>query len=88
MAGFAGLEAVVYNGMLSLVGEPIFLGFLVLSLFGLWVMVASFRLDAKMLGIVPAIIMAAAFMPIFVLVLGGLALGGILYFGVMKFMRR
>ena len=88
MAGFSALEAVFYNGMLSLVGEPILIGFVVLALFAGWVMVAGFRLDAKLLGIVPAIILASVFMPAFALLLGGLALAGIVYYALMKFMRR
>jgi hypothetical protein len=87
MAGFSGLEAIFYNGALSLVGDPIFLGFIVLALLGGWVMVAGFRLDAKLLGIVPAIILAVAFIPILYL-LGGLAMALILYYALMKFMRR
>jgi len=88
MAGFSGLETIFYNGFLSLVGDQIFLGFIVLALIVGWVMVAGFRLDAKLLGIVPAIILASVFMPSFVLLLGGLAIAGILYYAFMKFMRR
>jgi len=88
MAGFAGLESIFYNGFLSLVGEPIFLGFIILALFLGWVMVAGFRLDAKLLGIVPALILAAAFMPAVMLLIGGLVIAGILYYALMKFMRR
>jgi hypothetical protein len=88
MAGFSGIEAIFYNGFLSLVGEPIFMGFVVLALIGGWVMVAGMRLDAKLLGVVPAIILAAAFMPALVLLIGGLAMAGILYYALMKFMRR
>jgi len=86
--GFESIEAVFYNGFVSLVGEPIFLGFIVLALFVGWVMVAGFRLDAKLLGIVPALILASVFMPSFVLLLDGLAVAGILYYALMKFMRR
>jgi hypothetical protein len=88
MAGFSALEAIIYNGALSLVGEPIFLGFMVLALLVGWVMVAGFRLDAKLLGIVPAIILAAVFMPAWVLLLGGLGMAAIFYYALMKFMRR
>ena len=88
MAGFGGLEGIFYNGAMSLVGDKIFLGFIVLALLVGWVMVAGFRLDAKLLGIVPALILAAVFMPAFVLLLGGLAIAGILYYALMKFMRR
>jgi hypothetical protein len=88
MAGFSSIEAIFYNGMLSLVGEPILMGFIVLALFVGWVMVAGFRLDAKLLGIVPAIILATVFMPPFALLLGGLALAGIAYYALMKITRR
>lgn len=88
MAGFGGLESIFYNGAMALVGDQIFLGFIVLALLVGWVMVAGFRLDAKLLGIVPALILASVFMPAFVLLLGGLAISGILYYAIMKFMRR
>lgn len=88
MAGLGGLETVMYNGMLSLVGEPIFIGFVILAVIAGWVMVAGFRLDAKLLGIVPAIILAAAFIPPFMLLLGGLGIAAVLYYALMKFMRR
>lgn len=86
--GFAGIESIFYNGFLSLVGEPIFMGMLVLALIGGWVMVAGMRLDAKLLGIVPAVILAAAFMPALLLLIGGLMMAGLLYFALMKILRR
>lgn len=90
MAGFQSIEAIFYNGMLSLVGEPILMGFIVLALIIGWVMVAGFRLDAKLLGIVPAIILASAIggVPGFFLLIGGLGMAGLLYYAFMKFMRK
>jgi hypothetical protein len=83
MAGFSTIENTVATGMLSLVGDPIFLGFFVAIFFAAFVMLQGLRLDGKLLGIGAGLILAAAFIPGFIIIIG-LGMAFILYKALMK----
>lgn len=84
---FQPLEEMIYNGFLNTVGNPLFLGLLVLGVFSAFVLMQNTRTDAKVVILVPAFILASAFIsPL--LVLGGLALSVLLYLSVTKMMSR
>ncbi len=87
MTGFYDLEAFIGNGMGQVVGDPIFLGLLVLGFLGGFVLLQNTRFDAKLLVIVPAMLLAMAFIPILPL-LFGLVCGFIGYLVVTKLENR
>jgi hypothetical protein len=84
MAGsFSVLEALIANGMLSLVGDPIFIGLLVAIFFTAFVIMQGLKIDGKLLGIGGGLILAAVFIPGFIIIIG-LAMAFILYKAIMK----
>jgi hypothetical protein len=82
------LEQAIYEGALTAVGDPIFLGFLVFGFFLGFVVLQGQNLTGKMVILVPAGILALAFMPNWVSILFGLVCGGILYLAINKFITR
>jgi len=90
MTGFSFLEQLIYQGFMTMVGDPLFLGFLVLGFFGTFVMLQGTRIDHKLAILVPAFILAMAVglsSPNFV-VLVILMLSGILAAAILKFTGR
>lgn len=83
MVGFAALEALVYNGSMQIFGDPIFAGLLTAIFFGGFVFVQGQKLDGKLLGIGAGLILASAFIPGFI-ILVGLGFAFVLYKGLMK----
>jgi hypothetical protein len=78
-----GLETMFSDGFTNTVGDPIFLGLILVGFLGAFVMLQGLRLDGKMLILVPALLLASAFIP-FLPVLLGLALGFVLWLAISK----
>jgi len=87
MAGNA-FEEMMYNGAVWTVGDPMFLGLLVFVFFAGFVMLQNIPTSAKVLVLAGASILALAFMPTWIIILVGLALAGLLYLGVMRWMNK
>lgn len=77
------IEGLMYNGMLEAVGDPIYIGLLVLAFFVGFVILQNTSLPLKLLISVGAVFLASAFIPFFGLLIGLIA-GVILYAGIMR----
>lgn len=64
MAGLETLEAQIGAGVVAIVGDPSFIGIIILGLFTGIVVVQNQRGDGKALGIMGAAILASHFMPV------------------------
>lgn len=81
----ATIDAVIYSGALSTVGDPTFLAVLVWAFFGIFVMLQNLPTSGKIAIMVPATLLAMGLMPTAVWwVLGGLAIAVIVYFGIRR----
>ena len=80
-------ETWVGDSMTSVVGDPLFTGLLILAFFGMISIVGQTRLDGKLAILLPACILAMAFIP-FLRVLFILFCSGILYLGISRFINR
>lgn len=85
---FTAIEEMVYNSWLTMAGDQSFIAFLIFGVFAAFVMLQNTRLDVKVLVLVPAFILASAFAPRLAIVIGGLVMGGILFFALMKLSRQ
>ncbi len=81
--GFQPLEEIFFNGMLSAVGNPMWLGFLVVGFFLGFVIFQGTRLDVKIFAMTAALILGGIYSP-FIPLFGFLGLGIILYWGIMR----
>lgn len=75
------LEGMIASTIMEYLGNPMFVGLLVVMFFVTWAVVMRLRLEAALSGLVPAFIMASAFIPGLQLVAalgGGILLGLIL----------
>ncbi len=84
--GFGGLESLIYSGAMSTVGDPTFLGLLILGFFIGFVYLQGTRMDVKLMVIVPAMFLAVSFLPLLkvVMVVG---FGIVLMLGLSRLMR-
>lgn len=71
----------------SVVGDPLVSGVLLIAFFGIFVMLQNTRLDGKIAVLLPALILASLFAPIFIAFAVFLA-GGLLYLALTKFTNR
>ena len=86
-AGVKPLEEFIYNGMLQLVGDPIFLGLLVFGFFLGFVLLQNTRYDSKLVILASASLLMLAFIPPLAVVFA-LVAAGIMYLGYLKFVSR
>jgi len=84
----AGFEALIYQGALSAVGDPIFLGFLVFGFFLGFAMMQGQKFAGMILITVPAGILALAFFPSYMVLIFGVVLGFILAIALNKLITR
>jgi hypothetical protein len=84
----AGFEALMYQGALTAVGDPVFIGFLVFGFFFGFVVMQGQNLPGKTLVLVPAAILALAFLPSWVYIIFGVFLGFILSLALGKLIAR
>jgi hypothetical protein len=83
-----GIDAIFYNGALSTVGDPNFLGILVWVFFAIFVMLQNLPTSAKIAIMVPATMLALALLnSTGWVVLAGLSIAVIVYFGFRRFGR-
>jgi len=68
--GLLPMETWMGDGFAQTVGDPIFLGIMIIGFFFGFTMLQGLRLDAKLLILVPAVILAFPFIPFLPLVLG------------------
>ena len=87
MASFEPIESLIHNGALNTVGDPTFLGLLVLGFFLAFIFFQNTRFDAKMVVIIPATFLAIAFAPI-LMILTAFILSGLLYLALNKLISR
>lgn len=85
--GFHPFETMIWQAFLDSVGDPVWLGLLIVTFFTAFVMLQGTRLDGKILVIVPALLLAAAFIPIITIVIG-FGIGGLVFYAIMRFMNR
>lgn len=86
--GVNPIEDLVYFGMLGVLGDPIFMGLFIVGFFGAFVIAQSqTNTSMKIAVFVPAVLLAAAFIPFLALVIG-LVVGFIAYLGLMKLIRK
>jgi hypothetical protein len=78
------LEQIFADGFIGLVGDPVFLGLMIIGFFGAMVFVQGTRLDGKLAVFVPAFILSMVFVP-FLAVFFALGISTILYFAFTKF---
>lgn len=84
----AVIEQQIYEGALSMVGDPIFLGFLVFGFFLGFAIMQGQKFAGMMLILTPAGILALAFFPSYVTLLFALVLGFILALAINKLISR
>jgi len=85
MSGLQPLENWMGDGFATVIGDPIFMGLMILGFFFGFVMLQGTRLDAKLLVLVPVALLAAPFFPAQVfMILLGLACAFILYLALAK----
>jgi predicted branched-subunit amino acid permease len=77
------LEEYIANGFLTIVGDPMYIGFLVLAFFAGFVLLQNVNTTQKIAILVPAGILAAAFIPFF-LVFVALISAALVYLGIMR----
>jgi len=83
--GFGPLESTIYSSCMSIVGDPTYLGLLVLGFFVGFVFLQGTRMDVKIMVIVPALFLAMSFIGILkVIVVVGI--GVVMMLGIKKFM--
>jgi len=89
MGELSFLEGYVHDGTMNIVGDPIFIGFLVLIFFGVFVMLQNTRLDHKLAIMVPAALLSLGFFGAGVVYfLLAFFFAGILYLAFMKFINK
>ena len=75
------VEQIISDTIMAYLGNPIWVGILILLFFVVWVAFMRARLEVALLGLIPAFILASAFIPGLLLVgamASGLLLGLIL----------
>lgn len=77
------IEAALANGMLGIVGDPLYTGLLVLGFFAGFVILQNTSLPLKVLIITGAAFLASAFIP-FLGLITALATSALLYAGIMR----
>lgn len=82
--GFKIFEAIISQGFMSIIGDPLVFGLLIIGFFGAFVMLQGQRLDGMVLVLVPAFILSAMFLPTWVLALFGIACAILLYTAIQK----
>lgn len=82
-----GIEELIYNGVMEIVGDPVFAGALVLTLFIVFTLLQGIRTDGKIVILVPAFILSLAFIPILALPVV-LVVSAVLYLGIMKVLKQ
>lgn len=80
-------EQFLADGFQNSFGDTAIMGIMVLAFFGIFVMLQNTRFDVKLAIMVPAFILASAFIPWFAILLA-LVLGTIVYLAVMKLISR
>lgn len=81
-------EQLIYEGALSVAGDPIFIGLLVFGFFLGFALLQGQKFAGFMLILVPGAILAIAFMPNYVVIILGLILGVILALALNKLITR
>ena len=84
--GLQPLETVIYESAMSIVGDPTYLGLLVLGFFFGFVTLQNVRTDVKVLIIVPAFFLALGFVPWFKALII-VVLGVLLFLGLSRWLR-
>jgi len=84
---FEWLEQTIFSGSMQAAGDPLFLGILVFGFFFVFVLLQGSRGDAKLLIVIPALFLAAAFVPWLSLVIV-LGVGTILWYAITRFMNK
>lgn len=82
------LEDFIGSQASVIVGNPVFIGLLILAFFGALVLLRDVRLEVKILGIGGGFILALAFLPNWLAVLFGLGGALIIYLALMKVITR
>jgi len=85
---YTGIEQIFYEGAMSTVGDPIYIGILVIGFFAACVMFQGQRLDGIILMMIFAFFLAGAFMPIWLLTIGIFAFAFIIFIGLMRLITR
>lgn len=81
------LEEILAEGFLSVVGDPLFLGLILLGFFGALVFVQGTRLDGKLVVIVPVLLMSLLFLPPWLAIAFAIGMGVVVYLALTKFTR-
>lgn len=69
-AGFQPLEDLMFQGAMDIVGDPVFLGILVMAFFFGFVMFQGLRFEAKAMFIIGGSLLAIAFIPVLAVIIG------------------
>lgn len=85
--GVKPLEELIYNASLNAVGNPVYLGILVLAFFGAFVMLQGGRTDLKIGVLSVAFLLASAFIPWLGLIIS-LIIGGVIYLALHRLTQR
>lgn len=85
--GVIPLESYIADGFAQTVGDPIFLGILVIVWFLGFTIMQGTRIDAKLVIMVPALLLATAFIP-FLGILISLVFAALIYLAIMKLTNR
>ncbi len=86
-AGVKPLEELIYTTSLNTVGDPVYLGILIMAFFGVFVMLQGGRTDLKVGVITAAFLLASAFIPWLGLMIG-LIIGGVIYLALHRLTQR
>jgi hypothetical protein len=81
--GLCPFESLIGNGFGIIFGNPLFLGLILIGLFGAFVMLQGGRLDAKIVVLVPIGILALLFIPGLIFPLA-VAVGVLIYLAIMR----
>ncbi len=80
-------EEVIGNGFSDVVGDPTIAGIIFLGFFISFVMLQDTRLDAKLMVLVPAMILSMVYIP-WLGILCALGFGSIVYLALTRFLNR
>ena len=83
MSSFGPIEEIIYDGFMSIVGDPAYMGLMLLGFFGGAVFMAQARYDLIVGVLTCAVLLSLVFIPALGILLA-FALGTILYFALMK----
>jgi hypothetical protein len=89
VTAFSPIEDIIWQGMIVAVGNPIYIGLIVMSFFGIFAFLQGHTLPGLLAIAIPGTILGFAIMlPSIVAILFGLALAFVLYFAVMRLIGR